>query len=499
MKLNPLENPAADASFALPELPSTLRYYDDFVDGYISLRNLRNSDTWEIQVAGAPMLLEFSEFRIDLHALLKYWCVVQLQTRAPATVYIRFKSLQEVSVDDLLKVLASSPENIRTLWSRLRAKEYNNFHLNSLKSILRLLCTLGVGGWSTEFFEFLQQLPLPTSDKYTSVRTGDVFLSTDEEAALVEHFDSLSQKVLIQPVAVPYTELRDTTVLICSFQFGLRPIQIGRLQMRDVRIWSNDGSDVPSVHLTFKMAKQRSASRSLPLTRKVKREWAPLFVELFRRAQTEGLTGTDRLFVVDSSRTTASIIINKTGKLLPESRSATELRHTAAQRLVDAGANHEELAEFMGHSNLDTGLVYFHTSANQAERVNQALGVSSVYQQIAKIAHDRFINFEELAQLKGELQIAGVPHGIPISGIGGCASGQPACPYNPVTSCYGCRKFMPLNDADVHKTVLAEFRSIVTFFVDVGRGEKNTPTYLQLKRTISSVQSVIAEIEEGQA
>jgi hypothetical protein len=75
--------------------------------------------------------------------------------------------------------------------------------------------------------------------------------------------------------------------------------------------------------------------------------------------------------------------------------------------------------------------VYFRTSASHAERVNRALGASDIYRRVARIAHDRFISPEELAQLKGDQQIAGVPHGIPIAGIGGCTSGQLACPYNP--------------------------------------------------------------------
>jgi hypothetical protein len=235
----------------------------------------------------------------------------------------------------------------------------------------------------------------------------------------------------------------------------------------------------------------------LPLTRKVKYDWSILFVELFKRSSMKGLAGTDRIFQIDSSRAAAQIIIKATGALLPDSRSATELRHTAAQRLVDAGASQEELAEFMGHSDIDTGLVYFQSSPNQAERVNRALGISEIYKQVSKIAHDRFISTDELSKLKGDQQIGGAPHGIPITGIGGCSTGQPACPSNPVIACYGCRKFMPISDVEMHKKVLIDFREIVSFFSKSSRGDQNSPAYLQLMRTISNVQSVISEIEES--
>lgn len=97
--------------------------------------------------------------------------------------------------------------------------------------------------------------------------------------------------------------------------------------------------------------------------------------------------------------------------------------------------------------------------------------------------------------MKGDQQVAGVPHGYAISGIGGCASGQPFCPYNPITACYGCQKFMPLNDIEIHKKVRDDFREVVKFFYDASRGESTSPAFLQLRRTIAEVSAVIDELE----
>jgi hypothetical protein len=149
----------------------------------------------------------------------------------------------------------------------------------------------------------------------------------------------------------------------------------------------------------------------------------------------------------------------------------------------------------MGHSDLNTGLIYFRSSASQGERVNQALGVSAVYQRVVKIAHDRFISVKELIELKGDQQIAGVPHGVPIAGIGGCTVGQPSCPYNPITSCYGCPKFMPVADAGVHKAVLEDLRGVMKFFYSSSRAERGSPAF-QLEETISTVQAVLSELGE---
>jgi len=127
--------------------------------------------------------------------------------------------------------------------------------------------------------------------------------------------------------------------------------------------------------------------------------------------------------------------------------------------------------------------------------VNKALGISEIYQRVARIAHNRFIGPEELAQLKESQQIGGAPHGVPIAGIGGCTSGQAACPYNPILSCYGCRKFMPIHDVQMHSRVLADFRDVARFFHDSSRGDAVSPAYLQLERTIAEVQAVVVELE----
>jgi integrase len=361
------------------------------------------------------------------------------------------------------------------------------------------LCEHRLFGWSADYSVYIRTaLPLPARDAYAGVRSGDVFLGADEEAAIVRHLDEMTAALTSSAGTDPlHEDVCDAGMLLCAYQFAMRPIQIARLTMRNVRFWQDAPDGPPTVHLTFHMAKQQSDAKKKPLTRRVKREWAPILVALNAQRQAEGLAGAGRFFAVQSNYEAGARIAALVRKLIhsEDLGTATDLRHTAAQRLVDAGASHEELAEFMGHSNVQTGLVYYETSATHAERVNRALGASEIYRRVAKIAHDRFISPEELTQLKGEQQIAGVPHGIPIAGIGGCKSGQPSCPYNPVTSCYGCRKFMPLHDKTMHERVLAEMREVVIFFDQSSRGDTRSPAYLQLQRTIAEIQAVIEELE----
>jgi hypothetical protein len=286
-------------------------------------------------------------------------------------------------------------------------------------------------------------------------------------------------------------------MLLCAYQFGMRPIQIAMVTLRDMRLREERGNLLPTVHLTFRMVKQRSASATKPLLRRVKSEWTPLFVAISRLALAQSKDSGDRAFGVQSANEASLRITSLLRSLLGGDATAFNLRHTAAQRLVDAGASQEELAEFLGHADITTALVYYETSANQAERVNKALGISEIYQQVARIAHARFISPDELAQLKESQQLGGAPHGLPITGIGGCTSGQPACPYNPIMSCYGCRKFMPIHDLPMHEKVLSDFRGVARFFHDASRGDSVSPAYLQLERTISEVQAVVNELENS--
>lgn len=473
-------------------LPPKISYYDDFEDVDRQINNT-SEHIWFIMVDGSKKHIDFSTFPQLLQIFLKHWVYYNLQKFCPAHATNQFSALKMIEDHKLIALITSSPKQIKTLWIQL-VRETSRFELSSLKSILHFIANQNLFLWSVEWKDFLSTLPLHFQDKYASVREGSIFLTLDEETKLIIYFDNLVEQLRLGGVSEQ--NLKAATLLLCSYQFGLRPKQIAMLEYRDVRIWKPDENDLPSVHLTFMMIKQRcSNKKKFPMTRKVKREWSPLFVELYSRATSKGKSGADRIFDVESAYEVSQIIADTTEIILKNRRTATELRHAAAQRLVDAGANQEELAEFMGHSDSDTGLVYFQSSQSQAERINQAMAISQIYNQVIKIAHDKFISLDELAVLKSDQQIGGIPHGIPIAGIGGCTKGQSLCQFNPVLSCYGCHKFMPLNNLQVHQSVLEELRNVVKLFSESGRGDDSSPAYMQLKRTLASIQAVMKEIE----
>jgi integrase len=455
MKTKPKQDPVPGLLENLPPLPAVIRYYDDFSDSYAQVANPRNSDQWRIRYDGRNVTLDFEKIDIQIRGVAKSWCANLLGTLAPRTADSYFYAIQRIPLDQVIGILTSTPQQIRSVWKVAHAGDVRYREFQALENLLAFMCTFRIGAWGPEWRDLVSQLPLPKRDKYASVRVGNVFLTVDEETAIIRHIDGACTRILAEPSAVPDEQVEEIAVLVCSYQFGFRPKQIAMLQMRNIRIWHDGVEDRPAVHLTFMMIKQRSPKRVFPMVRRVKREWSPIFIELFQRAQQKGLSGADHAFQCNPDEC-SKVVADALESLLRQRRTAVELRHTAIQRLVDAGASEEEVALFAGHSDLNTGLIYFQSSPAQAERVNIALGISTTYQRVAKIAHDRIITIQELSELKGDQQIGGVPHGIPISGIGGCSQGQPTCPYNPVTSCYGCSRFMPVADVATHKKVLED-------------------------------------------
>jgi integrase len=480
----------------LPPLSSVVRYYDDFDDTLRSITNFSEANVIAVHYGGSKNSINFDSFGKYYGRLLKhlfFFLISQEYKASSANGMIGFFS--HITETDVAELLTIKPIQANSWWALARSRNYHNKVYLSIKALLKFLCAHHLNGWSSTYLDFISKLPLPYTDKYAAIRTGDVFLTIEEEAPIVHYLDQLTSILLATPGLIDDITLRNGGVLLCSYLFAMRPTQIASLAMRDVRVWEEFGENEPIVHLTFRVIKQHSKSKAISVTRRVKQDWAPIIAEQYKRSRAKRLDGSRRFFEVNSRSEMSKLIINIATKVTGTDTSSTDLRHTAAQRLVDAGASQEEVAEFMTHTNNASCLVYFKASANQAELVNNALGISEIYTRVAKIAHDKFISREELAELKDDQQIAGAPHGISISGIGGCVTGQPSCPYNPITSCYGCRKFMPVSDIDLHKRVLGDMRGVVIFFAEASHGDSHSPAYTQLQRTIASVQQVISELE----
>ena len=373
------DDPVDRVIASLPPLPTAIRYYDEFDDTARSIRNPTDTDKFEVWINGTRAHINFGRFkkRSDGTLLKHLFTFLLAQDLSIQGINGYIQALSILTHEEITQIVMAGPTLIGTVWARLRARNLHHLAYPGVKAILRLLCQHRLNGWSNEFRIYLaSNLPLPAGDKYASVRTGTAFLSIDEEAAIVRYLDEMASSIATDGAAILPAQLADACMLLCAFQFAMRPVQIAKLTVRSMRVWKGADDDRPAVHLTFHMAKQKRSATRRPLTRRIKQEWAPLFLALQAARQPKCGNDTDRLFQVASSKEAQERLARLLKSLTGANHVATDLRHAAAQRLVDAGANHEELAEFMGHSDVRTGLVYYEASPTQAERVNKALGVA---------------------------------------------------------------------------------------------------------------------------
>lgn len=481
-----------EAVAGLPPLPKVINYEDDYDEKVRSVKVESSQQSYSIYVSGRMHTLSFMQFEERVRQFLRTYLLFSLLRSATISLLRTHNALARVSAEDIELIASSTPIEVQKSWPRLTLK-YSFYELTAAKGLLAFLCRLNFMNWTSDYATFVSRaLTLPVKGTYATVRSGDAFLTIEEESKLVRWFDDIARNV----VSLDLAAIETACALVSSYQFGMRPKQLGMIHVRDCKVRKSHEDHSTIVHLTFKMIKQRDTSLSnLPLVRKVKREWAPLYARLVELKCTESPDAF--LFGFTSRVQLSGAVKGKLREILgPGSdRTAYDLRHSMAQRLVDGGASHEELAAALGHSQLATGLIYFRQSVNQVQIINKALGLSDIYTTVARIAKNKFISEDELAHLKSEQQVAGMPFGIPIAGIGGCGSGQPDCPYNPVTACYGCAKFMPVINIELHTQVLKEFRGVVNMFREAGRGDSTSPAFLQLQRTIAAVQDVINELE----
>ena len=477
---------------SLPPLPSSVRYYDDFFDTYRSIRGLSDLEQWSIDTDGQTRVIDFDKFG-RLANLAKHIVVWQFTALDPTTVIIYNDAVCSLPMDSVIDVLQNMlslrPPEFRDFWVK-HCAFFSPPQAAALKSFLFGLSALNIGPWGTEHRDYISLLPMPKVDKYRVVRTGDCFVPLDQQSLLIDYFDELSLHDLR---VIGDEELRDACILAIVFQHAFRPGQIARIKTTDVRLYSTG-----AVHFSTLLIKKRSQDRGRRVSRRIKREWCSLFIEYSRR-RSHMVFSTDvpqDSYFGLTPQGVGRSIIRSTDQVIGEKWAATDLRHTAAQRLVDAGASHIVVSEFLGHSSLGTAGVYIDTSPTQAQRVNQALAISPIYSEVAKVARTRTIDKAALLQLPPDKQIGGVPHGIPIAGIGGCSVGQSLCVKNPVLNCYTCRKFMPVTDAAIHRRVVEELRPVVLDFARASRGNIETPAYTQLRRMLTAVETVVADIEE---
>lgn len=481
----------------LPPLPRSIRYWDDFNECSRTLVEVETATRIEIHDDGTVTTLNLAGYSPFQRKAVLHIIAHQIGRNDVTTVsewVNSFKTIYRRSPAELLEYFAAlQPFDLRRVWeTNIFPDLTQNRQARCLKKILHVFCDLRVGGWGPEFKSIVSILSAPKEDVFAVVRSGECFIPVQHQKILYEFLDDLAAKAA-SGANVNWQTLRDAVAVLLADQHGLRPGAIARIKATDVRFHDNG-----AVHISVIMIKKHDGSRRIRVTRRVKREWCPI-VRAFADARPTTATATAagnrflRLTPFQVTKAIAGLMLMLTG----EKWTATDLRHTAAQRMVDSGASADQLAEFMLHNNTLVGNLYFDQSPTQASRINQALAISPIYSELPEIHRTKTIDKAALMGVPEENQVGGAPHGIPIAGIGACQLGQSACQKNPVLSCYGCNKFLAVGDPEVHEGVVESLRPVVLEFHEAGRGLDRSPAYAQLQRTLTTALAIANDIRAG--
>lgn len=492
----------AELALQASRLPNTIHYFDDYHEVE---RNVRASDPeWRICLNGRTTVVRVGSVEAAHRHLLHALAVVGLPSAPKGTdaAFGRLLGHPALMQRTAAAALQGPLVGLSFVRRELATLAAHSGCVDAARALLRALGRLEWFGWTEDDLHALRQIRNPlASPQQSPVEDGEVLLSLREQRDINEHFEDLSVRIDQDRHCIPWWDLRAAVMLYWNYSNGFRPLQIAKLNTEDIRIRSGSpGHPTPTVVVRVPFVKQRKKSRIKRFSaRRMRRAWTPIMAAWMEaRSNAEVAGGFDRprsLFGIPPQEVSREIIRYVTG-ITGIRRTPYDMRHTAAQRLADVGANRLVIAEFLTHDNINTANAYIENSPAQAEIVNRALGQSRVFQKLDAEIKRRSISASEHARLEPDQQIMNAPNGHAIVGIGGCAIGQSFCTKTPALACYTCPKFMYLSDdIEVHRNAVAAAQSIVREFLEATPTGRHTPAFAQLTQTIEAMQTVIADIQ----
>lgn len=461
-----------------PECPSSFTVYDKYADVDEVLK--LDDAAWQLPVQGRK---ERFTFAAGAGGVLQRKLILLTQTEGSPSTISKFTRSLIKNWPVYVELLSKGPAQVTEIWDK---QVLDVDTAKAGKTILKTVCLFELGEWRRLHLAKVSGLDTRAkrglSAQHRKIKRREKLLPVGVQAEVVRVLDEGAGHV-----ALSGSILEGLAALALMYQHAMRPVQLLALRLEHVPEPVVDAAGDPVMVVSFHTAK-RGGKVAEEMLRQVKPEWASLVSRLRTEAMEAGRT---RLFSVASRDALVSLVrrgcssFGFTMKLLPY-----ELRHTSVQSLADAGHERAEIKKFLGHRNLNAANSYLRASRQQGEIVNKALGTSKLYSELVALTKDSFISVKKVSVAEQDMQIGGVVGGRLIAGIGLCKSGQPTCTYNPVTSCYGCRKFMPVADEQPHRDAIDGMREQVKAYLQTGLGE-GSPALMQLTTALSGAQQAI--------
>ena len=473
-----------EISKGLPDLPTIIRYYDDLLGEKLTIRNLETLDVLEM-VNSAP--IRFDGLGHGYKKLLKhafYYYLMKLSrhtAQASASKWIIF----DRELPGLLTSFAGLEfKYAKVIWDTLIFPRItHSSDGNCIRSLLRYFADVGIGEWNSSYKSWIANLSNVKSNAFQAVRDQSTFIPISDQHKIIHFLNYSARRASSR--TMHRIELEEAAVLAMAFSYGVRPIQMALMTPNDITLTNHE-----QTRLRYPWRKQKNDLKSRWKIQRVKSEWSPIFEHLQKERLLRPVTrsGIHRLLFEKTQRDIGILLRGAAEWACDIPYSANNFRHTSHQRMADAGYSMEEIAEAHCQSVPEVSLVYIENAASEAEIVNRALGLSTVYSAVLEVAKTKTIDKQKLMGIPEEKQISGMPHGVPIAGLGACTRGQGNCEWNPVTSGYSCVDFIAVDDPELHREVAHGLREVVMDFHRAAKGDSANPAFTQLRDVIEMAE-----------
>jgi integrase len=369
--------------------------------------------------------------------------------------------------------------------------------------IIRALCTIDFPDFSYNKLEDLEFIRRPVNDAWLSYQNIDNVLSTYDKNLINKGLKEISVRInSSEGDMVTEQELMDSSVLGLCYTCGIRPVQIARLAVMDLRVDASSSKDnFKRYSISIPYAKQQKLVIDKALIA-IPSDLANILKEYERRLNKKpdeqffniGYAATgfvNRAINRQMLRFAPEDIreaINNNLMLQPLYNSY-DFRHNVGHSLAMSGASADEIAYILGHSTLVAAKNYIMATPELALVRAKVLGTNPVWQTMISMMLTGSII--QKSDWKGK-EVFGVIDGSIHTGIGGCSRSYVDCPFSEVRACYGCLYYNPFVEGD-HQSVLSSIKNELIDLIEISDsiGCSNNPLIQVHESTKIEVESVI--------
>lgn len=132
---------------ALPRVPKTIRYHDDYSNGMCRIPNADTADTWSVKFGGRSYTVNLRPFDETLRPIFRSWAWWTLVTVSPRSAVAYTGALSSIGgvLRGIIGNLLRSPHEAQSFWKiYVVGGELGLTQRTALKCMLRFYCDVGV-------------------------------------------------------------------------------------------------------------------------------------------------------------------------------------------------------------------------------------------------------------------------------------------------------------------------------------------------------------------